>query len=48
MDDGSVAGLSIFMLALGGAFGVGGFWYYQKRKSGYHNITHGTAGATYM
>jgi len=48
MDDGSVAGLSIFMLALGGAFGVGGFWYYQKRKSGYHNITHGTSGATYM
>jgi len=35
MDSGSVAGLSIFMIALGGAFGVGGLWYYQKRRGTY-------------
>jgi len=35
MDSGSVAGISIFMIALGGAFGVGGLWYYQKRRGAY-------------
>jgi len=43
MSSGGVAGLSIFFLALGGACGVGGLWYYQKRTGGAGG--YGTIGA---
>jgi len=43
MSSGGVAGLSIFMLALGGACGVGGLWYYQKRTG---TAGYGAIGAT--
>jgi len=33
MSPGGVAGMSIFMLMLGGALGFGSFWYYQQRKT---------------
>jgi len=47
MSSGGVAGLSIFMLALGGACGVGGLWYYQKRTgTGGYGAIGGTADAS--
>jgi len=48
MSSGGVAGLSLFFLALGGAFGVGGLWYYQKRTgtAGSYGTIGTTSGST--